>query len=44
MARKFARWAQQLKISAKIMSADAQGGRHHRRRMRYVALRKATLN
>jgi hypothetical protein len=44
MARKFARWAQQLKISAKIMSADAQGGRAHRRRLRYVGLRKASLN
>jgi hypothetical protein len=44
MARKFARWAQQLKISAKIMSADAEGNRHRRRHLRYVGLRKALLN
>ena len=44
MARKFARWAQQLKISAKIMTADAQGGRHQRPDLRYVAPRKACLN
>ena len=44
MARKFARWAQQLKVSAKIMTADAQGGRHPRPDLRYVAPRKACLN
>jgi len=44
MARKFARWAQQLRISARIMSADARGGRHHQRRLRYLGLRKASLN
>jgi hypothetical protein len=44
MARKFARWAQQLKVSAKIMTADAQSGRHPRPDLRYVAPRKACLN
>jgi hypothetical protein len=44
MARKFGRWSRQLRVSAKIMSADAQGGTNKRRTLKFVGLRKAALN
>jgi hypothetical protein len=44
MARKFGRWSRQLRVSAKIMSADARGGNTRRRTLKFVGLRKAALN
>ena len=44
MARKFGRWSRQLRVSAKIMSADARGGNIRRRALKYVSPRKAALN